>query len=200
MANYRLIRFYICSVVCHGESEVLLIEHLRKNYRIPIETLSEKNGRRSININTINSYLEAHFPSVDDYIKCFDDCINHEKRRLINHKIFAVMDKDDTSDEIYDKYKDKTLFKSHWWGKDDYIVPIYFYPNMDYVFRKHGFEINTSRDKPQQYFKLLSTKSDEIIGMLKSLPKSESNIKELLDYIEYFQKKYNSKLINGDKR
>ncbi len=97
------------------------------------------------------------------------------------------MDKDDTPDELFEQYKTGELFSSYWRGKNNYIVPIYFYPNMDEIFKKHGFKIDTSCHKPAQYQRLITTRYEEVITMLKNLPSSESNIKEFIKYVENYK-------------
>ena len=97
------------------------------------------------------------------------------------------MDKDDTPDSLFNKYINGELFSTYWWGKEHYIVPIYFNPNMDAVFKKHGFPIDTSNRKPAQYMRLMTTRYDDVIKMLKSLSLSESNIKIFIEYVEQFK-------------
>lgn len=147
--------------------------------------LSRDKGTHPIMINTINSFLNGTFPTQKDYVKKYRDqlCLGKGKT-IINHKIFTIMDKDDASDELFESYKNKSLFKDYWWGQEDLIVPIYFVPNMDTVFSKHGFPIDTKGQKPSQFFKYLTTQYDLVIDMLRSLKQSESNIAELLNYLD----------------
>lgn len=180
----RKLKYHPCSTICHGECEIVLAKQIGLKTGNPVDPLSDKNGRKSININTINKYLKRHFPTRKDYVSHYSDCIKYDKYKIYDHKIFAIMDKDETPEKTFKAYVTGELFNGQWWGDEKYIVSIYFYPDMDEVFKKHGFPINKSEHKPNQYFKLLTTKYDEVIKMLKELPKSESNIKEYIEYLE----------------
>lgn len=181
----KTIHYLPCSIVCHGESELVLVRSIQNKKRRFLNPLSERNGKSSIEINTLNKFLDRHYPVKLDYIKENKSmlCLKN-KKFIINHKIFALMDKDNIDDDIFDAYKSKALFNGYWWGDDVLIVPLYFYPNMDVVFNNHGFPININKPKPFQYFKYMNTNYDGVIKMLRSLDSKESNIKELLDYLD----------------
>ena len=179
----RKIRYLVCSTICHGKCEEVLVLQIQSKNRIQLHPVSDKNGKKSIMINTLNNFLNTHYKTRNDYIKANTDLINHDKKRMFDHKIFAIMDKDDAAEKAFENYKNKTMFSEYWWGKEDYIYPIYFNPDMDTVFNKHGFKIDISRDKPSQYLRLLTTNYQKVIEMLVSLPKKESNIGEFIDYI-----------------
>lgn len=182
MAN-RPIHYLPCSIVCHGESELIFVKQLQVNNRRSLNPLADKNGKQTIMIDTINKFLNSLFPSKQEYLKKTKDLICVQKGKIINHKIFCIMDKDDKSDALFNAYKNKELFKEEWWGKEDLIVPIYFDPSLDEIFTKNGFPINKKRSKPAQYFKYLSMNFDQVIEMLKNVPISQSNISVLLDYL-----------------
>jgi hypothetical protein len=181
----RVVHYLPCSVVCHGECELILVQQIQVKKRRFLNPLSKDKGRQSILINTINHYLNSLFPDKKAYIKKNRDLLQVDKdKNFIKHKIFTIMDKDEASDELFESYKNKSLFKEYWWGKEDLIVPIYFDPNMDAVFNNHGIVIDTNKQKPAQYFKHLTTQYDKIIEMLRSLSGKESNIKEMFDYLD----------------
>lgn len=180
----RNVKFLPCSVVCHGESEVILAKQLQNNKRRNLNVLSEKNGKQTIMINTINKFLDSRFPTIETYISENRDLLQVEKYKILNHKIFTIMDKDDKSDELFESYKNKSLFNDFWWGAENLIEPIYFVPNMDVVFSKHGFPIDSRKKKPFQYLVYLTVNFDDVIVMLKNLKPEESNINIFLDYID----------------
>lgn len=186
MKKIKRIHYHPCSTVCHGECERILVSQIGLNNGKSLNPLCDKNGRISIIINTVNDYLSSHFSTRTAYIKKFKDCLKYDKKQIFNHKMFCIMDKDDAPDGLFEKYINGQLFSHHWWGKENYIVPIYFNPNMDEIFKKHGFKIDTSNHKPAQYMRLLTTKYNEVIQMLKSLPLNESNIKVFIEYVENF--------------
>ena len=181
----RVVHYLPCSIICHGECEFILIQQIQSKKRRFLNPLAEDKGRQSILINTLNFYLNKLFPTKSTYIKKYKDLLAVDKdKKLINHKIFAIMDKDNVSDEVMKEYIDKSLFKDYWWGQDELIVPIYFMQDMDTVLTRHGINIDRSKSKPVQYFKYLTTQYDKIIEMLRSLNESESNIKILFDYLD----------------
>lgn len=188
MTNKRDIRYLPCTVICHGKCEHVLVSQIQNKNRISLNPICDKNGKKSIMINTLNDFLKTHYKSRKDYLKENNDLISHDKKRMYNHKIFAIMDKDDASDRLFDDYKTKRMFSNFWWGDEEYIIPIYFYPDMDTVFIKHGFKIDRRREKPSQYLKLLTTNYDGVIKMLMSLPTQESNIIVFFDYINEYKK------------
>ena len=181
----KIIHYLPCSIVCHGESELVLVRLLQNKYRRNLNPLSERNGKSSIEINTLNKFLSRRYPSKQDYIKENKSvlCLKN-KKEIINHRIFTLMDKDYIDDKLFNSYKDKTMFDNYWWGKEHLIEPLYFYPDMDTVFTNHGFPININKHKPSQYFKYLTTQYDKVISMLLSLNACESNIVILLDYLK----------------
>lgn len=179
----RKINYLICSVVCHGECEYNIVLQMQNKNRRNLHPIADKNGKISININTINKFLSSQYPTEKEYIKKNDQTIHISNKKIINHKIFTIMDKDETTDKMLKAYIDKSLFKGTWWGDDDLIEPIYFVPDMDTIFIKHGYPIDPHKSKPRQYYELFATRYDEMIEMLSSLSKEESNIKILIDYI-----------------
>ncbi len=180
------IKYLPCSIVCHGECELILVQQIQAKSRRNLNPLAKDNGRNSILINTINYFLHKLYPDKKDYIRKNRDLlfIEKESKRILNHRIFTIMDKDDADDDLFESYLDKTLFKDYWWGKEKLIEPIYFNPNMDAVLNNHGIKIDTRNHKPAQYFKLLTTKYNEIIDIFKSLDIKESNISILFTYLE----------------
>lgn len=190
----REIKYLPCSIVCHGECELILAKQIQAKMRRNLHPLAKDNGRNSILINTLNYYLQKLYPNKKTYIRKNRDFLLYDKNndKILNHKIFAIMDKDETSDQMFQSYIDKSMFKDYWWGKDELIEPIFFNPNMDDVLKKHGINIDTKNHKPSQYFKLLTTKYEQIISILKELNEKESNIKLLFDYLENIEIKLNN--------
>ena len=182
----RSIKYLPCSIVCHGECELVLIKQIQGKKRRNLNPLAKDSGRNSILINTINHYLERNFPDKKAYIRKNRDLLLIDKKtgEILKHKIFTIMDRDDASDELFNSYLDKSLFKNYWWGQEELIVPIFFDPNMDEVLRKHGIEIDVKRHKPSQYFKLLTTDYDNMIQTYRSLDSNESNINVLFDFLD----------------
>ena len=180
----RQVRYLICSVICHGECEMQLVSTIQNRYRRKLNPIGNNNGKSSIEIGSLTSFLSKRYPTINSYKNAYKNLLNIKKQMIIGHKIFTIMDQDQTSFEMIDKYKNKSLFKGYWFGDNNYIEPIYFIPNMDAVFNKHGFTIDTNNHKPAQYYKLFTTRYDDVIKMLNQLPLEETNIKVFLDYIK----------------
>ena len=123
----RPTRYTRAVIICHGKSEIIFIESIKSNLKLPISTFSHDRGKSSIQITSLMSYL--------------------------NKPLFKIMDLDDQ--KLYPnnikKYKNKEMFKGH--PLYDYIVPIYNDPNLDDVLTKLGYNVNPN-NKVQSYNKI----------------------------------------------
>ena len=151
-----------------------------------LNALSKSGGKNSILVNTVNDYLFRHFSTYESYVRKYRELLHYDKesKTLRNHKIFAIMDYDNCDEKIFKSYIDKSLFKGFWWGDMSLIEPIYFIPNFDAVLSKHGFNIDTKKPKPFQYYKIFSLNYEEVIEILRNLPLSETNISVLFDFLD----------------
>lgn len=117
-------------IIAHGKSELLLAEHIKSNLHLPIEIYSLKNGKTSIQIDSLMTILGNN--DFKNKSKLKQKYIIEEKnKKFINFFIMPIMDLDDTTEEKIKKYKNGEMFKNHWLSP--YIIPIWNDINLDYV-------------------------------------------------------------------
>lgn len=117
-------------VIAHGKSELLLAEHIKSNLHLPIEIYSLKNGKTSIQIDSLMTILGNN--DFKNKSKLKQKYIIEEKnKKFINFFIMPIMDLDDTTEEKIKKYKNGEMFKNHWLSP--YIIPIWNDINLDHV-------------------------------------------------------------------
>lgn len=117
-------------IIAHGKSELLLAEYIKSNLHLPIEIYSLKNGKTSIQIDSLMTILGNN--DFKNKSKLKQKYIIEEKnKKFINFFIMPIMDLDDTTEEKIKKYKNGEMFKNHWLSS--YIIPIWNDINLDYV-------------------------------------------------------------------
>ena len=117
-------------IIAHGKSELLLAEHIKSNLHLPIEIYSLKNGKTSIQIDSLMTILGNN--DFKNKSKLKQKYIIEEKNnKFINFFIMPIMDLDDTTEEKIKKYKNGEMFKNHWLSP--YIIPIWNDINLDHV-------------------------------------------------------------------
>ena len=117
-------------IIAHGKSELLLAEHIKSNLHLHIEIYSLKNGKTSIQIDSLMTILGNN--DFKNKSKLKQKYIIEEKnKKFINFFIMPIMDLDDTTEEKIKKYKNGEMFKNHWLSP--YIIPIWNDINLDHV-------------------------------------------------------------------
>lgn len=117
-------------IIAHGKSELLLAEHIRSNLHLPIEIYSLKNGKTSIQIDSLMTILGNNdFKNKSKLKQKY--IIEENNKKFINFFIMPIMDLDDTTEEKIKKYKNGEMFKNHWLSP--YIIPIWNDINLDHV-------------------------------------------------------------------
>lgn len=117
-------------IIAHGKSELLLAEHIKSNLHLPIEIYSLKNGKTSIQIDSLMTILGNN--DFKNKSKLKQKYIIEEKdKKFINFFVMPIMDLDDTTEEKIEKYKNGEMFKNHWLSP--YIIPIWNDINLDHV-------------------------------------------------------------------
>lgn len=117
-------------IIAHGKSELLLAEHIKSNLHLPIEIYSLKNGKTSIQIDSLMTILGNNdFKNKSKLKQKY--IIEENNKKFINFFIMPIMDLDDTTEEKIKKYKNGEMFKNHWLSP--YIIPIWNDINLDYV-------------------------------------------------------------------
>ena len=117
-------------IIAHGKSELLLAEHIKSNLHLPIEIYSLKNGKTSIQIDSLMTILGNNdFKNKSKLKQKY--IIEENNKKFINFFIIPIMDLDDTTEEKIKKYKNGEMFKNHWLSP--YIIPIWNDINLDHV-------------------------------------------------------------------
>ena len=117
-------------IIAHGKSELLLAEHIKSNLHLPIEIYSLKNGKMSIQIDSLTTILGNNdFKSKNKLKQKY--FIEEKNKKFLNFFVMPIMDLDDTTEEKIEKYKSGEMFRNHWLSS--YIVPIWNDTNLDHV-------------------------------------------------------------------
>ena len=117
-------------IIAHGKSELLLAEYIKSNLHLPIEIYSLKNGKTSIQIDSLMTILGNNdFKNKSTLKQKY--IIEEKNKKFINFFIMPIMDLDDTTEEKIKKYKNGEMFKNHWLSP--YIIPIWNDINLDHV-------------------------------------------------------------------
>lgn len=117
-------------IIAHGKSELLLAEHIKSNLHLPIEIYSLKNGKTSIQIDSLMTILGNNdFKNKGKLKQKY--IIEEIDKKFANFFIMPIMDLDDTTEEKIQKYKSGEMLKKHWLSP--YIVPIWNDINLDHV-------------------------------------------------------------------
>lgn len=170
--------------IVHGKSEYIICCSIRSNLRIKHEIYADKKGEKSIQINSLMNILNnSVFKTFKDFVRKYPD-IEIEKKKLMNFKLFIIMDLDDCNDEMRKKFLTKEMFNNHWLY--DYIVPIYNDPDLEQTMNEAGISIK--KNEKEKYFKIFPTNHGDLdIKMAHEFYESLKNCKNsnFKDYIEY---------------
>lgn len=170
--------------IVHGKSEYRICCSLRSNLRLKHEIYADKKGEKSIQIDSLMNILEnTKFKTFSSFIKHYPD-IEHRKKRLINFKLFIIMDLDDSSTEMKNRFLNKEMFARHW--LNEYIVPIYNDPNLEQTMFEAGIEIQKNNKK--KYFTIFPTNHGDLdVEMAQDFLEALKGCKNsnLAVYVEY---------------
>lgn len=165
-------------VIAHGKSELLFAEHIKSNLHLPIEIYSLKNGKTSIQIDSLMTILGNNdFKSKSKLKQKY--FIEEKNKKLVNFFVMPIMDLDDTTEEKIEKYKSGEMFRNHWLSS--YIIPIWNDKNFDEVLfnLKLISKIPNDREKGKIYEELFPKNKGET---------DIQQVKKLLDKFEPFDK------------
>lgn len=164
-------------IIAHGKSELLLSEHIKSNLHLPIGIYALKNGKMSIQIDSLMNILSNNvFKSPTVFKKNY--IVEEGKKEFKNFFVMPIMDLDDTTEEKVKKYKSGEMFKKHWLSP--YIVPIWNDKNLDHVLFELGLidKLPNDKEKGKVYEELFPTNRGEtdleqIEKLLKSFKSSK---------------------------
>lgn len=171
-------------IIAHGKSEFLFAEHIKSNLHLPIEIYSQRNGKTSIQIDSLNTIFGNTIFKNKRAFKT-NYIIEEEKGVFKNFSIMPIMDLDDTTQEKIEKYKTGEMFQKHWLAP--YIVPIWNDKNFDHVLYdlKLISKVPNDREKGKIYEELFPTNKGEtdIQQVKKLLRKFETSDKTNMDIL-----------------
>lgn len=164
-------------IIAHGKSELLLAEHIKSNLHLPIKIYALKNGKMSIQIDSLMKVLGNNvFKNKKEFKKNY--IVEEEKREFKNFFVMPIMDLDDTTEEKIEKYKSREMFKNHWLSP--YIIPIWNDKNLDQVLFELELisKLPNDKEKGRVYEELFPTNRGEtdleqINKLLKSFESSK---------------------------
>lgn len=171
--------------IVHGKSELLMCRSLKSNLKIKHEIHARNKGKSSIQVNSIINELESKKFNMG--LKKFSQefGIEYNKKKLINFKLFIIMDLDDCEEKQAKEFRDKSMFIGH--PLYDYIEPIYNDPNLEGTMKEIGVNINP-KEKIRGYFRIFPTNKGDLdidmaIDFLEKLKKCQkSNLYLYFDY------------------
>ena len=174
------------------QSEFALVKYIYTNLHLPVKIIAKDKGRGSIQINGLPEYLmKKQFRTLKAFADEFSVEYDRKTKRLINFKLFIIMDTDDCDEITRSKYISKELFDGH--PLKDYIVPLYNDTNLEDVMIKSGIMVKRIPDaqKGSYYTKIfpINTKplSIDTVNQVRIFAKKIDGIKEtnMLAFVEY---------------
>ncbi|WP_373180891.1 hypothetical protein [Agathobacter rectalis] len=163
-----------------------------QNLHLPVKIIAKDKGRGSIQINGLPEYLmKKQFRTLKAFADEFSVEYDRKTKRLINFKLFIIMDTDDCDEITRSKYISKELFDGH--PLKDYIVPLYNDTNLEDVMIKSGIMVKRIPDaqKGSYYTKIfpINTKplSIDTVNQVRIFAKKIDGVKEtnMLAFVEY---------------
>lgn len=137
--------------IVHGKSELLMCSSVKSNLKIKHEIHAKEKGRNSIQVNSVMKELNsAKFSmSLKKFSEEYDIEYDYKNKKLVNFKIFIIMDLDDCTPEKAKQFKDKSMFNGH--PLYNYIVPIYNDPNLEKTMQDLGINIDAKEKNKRIY-------------------------------------------------
>lgn len=173
--------------IVHGKSEFLLCKSVKSNLKIKHEIHAKDKGRNSIQVNSVMKELNSKKFSMPlrKFANEYDIEYDSKSKKLVDFKLFIIMDLDDCTPEKAKQFKDKSMFNGHLLY--DYIVPIYNDPNLEQTMQDIGINID-EKEKVEGYIKIFPTnKGDLDIHMAEHFADKLKSCKNsnLYEYFEY---------------
>ena len=142
--------------IVHGQSEYKLCQSIRSNLRLKHEIIARQKGKSSIQVTSVKDILNnSQFKNLNAFKRAFPDVVV-KKAKLINFKLFIIMDVDDCTASQKREFIEKDMFKNHWLY--EYIVPIYNDPNLEATMKSINIEIQ----KKKEYITIFPTNHGDL--------------------------------------
>ncbi|MEZ3452742.1 MAG: hypothetical protein K1W17_00020, partial [Oscillospiraceae bacterium] len=110
-------RYTKAVVICHGKSELQITRYIYSNLHLPVKVYAKDNGRHSIQITSlINELNSTQFRNIDKFADEFSVEVSGtgKNKKLVNFKLFIIMDTDDCTEQQKKKYISAEMFSKHW--------------------------------------------------------------------------------------
>lgn len=182
----RSINYCKAIVICHGKSEKSLFDRIASCLGIPIAVWADKKGKKSVEINSVRNILKRDDFTPTYFKDKFSGCHFNDKGKPIKLKVFFVLDKDITKDDIFKRYCNHELFSDSW--LKDMLIPIYNDVCLESTLKaiRWPYECKNNR-KARFYNKLFREKIGNVKDVQKLADKlsktNHTNMEELLYYI-----------------
>lgn len=175
-------------VICHGKSELNMTRFISSNLHLNVKPYARDGGKHSIQITALNSVLGAKpFNKLSSFLEEYpvETTGKTKNRKLVNFKLFIIMDTDDCTDRQREDYLSKDMFKDHWLY--DYIVPVANIPSLEDVLVESGKMPKKIRDdeKGAYYTKVFP---------INAKPLSNDTLKEVQTLRQFIEKSKHSNL------
>lgn len=170
------------------------MKSIKSNLKLRFDIDAKKNGNQSIQITSLNDFLNNRdLSTLTEFKKKLH--LNVKNREILNFKVFIIMDFDEKeyTEEIKNNYLNKSMFKNHFLY--DYIVPIYNYKNFDEIMIDAGYDIDTSK-KASSYRKIFPGKNgdfNEFLEIKRNISKVSSTKTNIMVLLDYLEEQYNKK-------
>lgn len=183
--------YLVCSIICHGECEVVFASFLRALTHLSIDILARDKGKSSIQITSLRKFLSANcYSSPRRYQNvCNRGIINFKKNEIFNFKAFSIMDLDEkelNNNDLIKSYKSKVLIKGLYFY--NYFAPLFNNKNFDEVLKKRGVSFKGYDRKVEVYERLFTQEKfkniDDLINFFKLY--DDNNIYILLEYLKEY--------------
>ncbi len=172
------------AVIVHGKFEFHIARYIYTNLHLPVKIIAENKGKSSIQINGLKDYLnKKQFRSLNAFANEYLVEYDKKRKKLNNFKLFIIMDMDDCSEKMKEKYMTKSLFKNH--PLEEYIVPIYNISNLEDVMIKAGIMVKRISDseKGSYYSKVFPINTEPVsLDTVKQIQLFADKIKKFRAY------------------
>ncbi len=153
------VKMEVMSIV-HGKSEFIFCNSIKSNLRLKHEVIARQRGSMNIQVTSIMDILnDSRFKTCKDFKRTFND-VAFKKDKLLNFKLFIIMDVDDCSAEQNSQFKSGRMFKGHWLY--EHIVPIYNDPTLEATINELGIPVEHGDDHTGRYIKIFPTNHGDL--------------------------------------
>ncbi len=176
-------------VICHGKSEWLMSRHISSNLHLRVKSYAKDKGKHSIQITALKNLLLSNpFNKQSSFVAEYpvEEAGKGKNKKLVNFKLFTIMDTDDCTEPQKKDYLSKKMFEGHW--LHEYIAPIANVPNLEDVLTDAGMMPKKIRDdeKGEYYARVFPVNSK---------PLSDDTLKEILTLRNFVEKSRNTNLL-----